>query len=146
MEQDLLLMGANALRKAALNNKAKEYILSDATLYKAIKKAADRYIGGETLDETILKVKHENKNGFKCSMEFMYRPGRVARQRSQPRSREHLPHGRQRTRLRVRDRPALSRPALRRQCHEHGVDAARPCAIVHHAANPAVHHLRAPRS
>ncbi len=71
MEQDLLLTGANALRKAALNNKAKEYILSDVALYRTIKKAADRYIGGETLDETILKVKHQNENGFKCSMEFM---------------------------------------------------------------------------
>ncbi len=71
MEQDLLQMGANALRKAALNNKAKEYILSDMGLYTTIKKAADRYIGGETLDETIIKVKGQNKNGFKCSMEFM---------------------------------------------------------------------------
>lgn len=71
MEQDLLQMGANALRKAALNNKAKEYILSDIGLYTTIKKAADRYIGGETLNETIFKVKDQNKNGFKCSMEFM---------------------------------------------------------------------------
>ena len=71
MEQDLLIMGANALRKAAMNNKAKEYILSDKGLYRTIKKAADRYIGGETLEETILKVKHQNKKGFKCSMEFM---------------------------------------------------------------------------
>ncbi len=71
MEQDLLQMGATALRKAALNNKAKEYILSDMGLYTTIKKAAERYIGGETLDETIIKVKDQNKNGFKCSMEFM---------------------------------------------------------------------------
>lgn len=71
MEQDLLQMGAKALRKAALNNKAKEYILSDVGLYNTIKKAADRYIGGETLAETIIKVKDQNKNGFKCSMEFM---------------------------------------------------------------------------
>ena len=71
MEQDLPQMGANALRKVALNNKAKEYILSDVGLYNTIKKAAERYIGGETLDETILKVKDQNKNGFKCSMEFM---------------------------------------------------------------------------
>ena len=71
MEQDLLQMGATALRKAALNNKAKEYILSDIGLYTTIKKAAERYIGGETLDETIIKVQDHNKNGFKCSMEFM---------------------------------------------------------------------------
>ncbi|WP_394774815.1 proline dehydrogenase family protein [Flavobacterium sp.] len=71
MEKDLLLMGANALRKAALNEQAKEYILSNEVLFKTIKKAADRYIGGETLEETIVKVKAQNKEGFKCSMEFM---------------------------------------------------------------------------
>lgn len=71
MEQDLLKMGAIALRKAALNEKAKEYILSDSGLYTTIKKAAERYIGGETLEETIIKVKDQNTNGFKCSIEFM---------------------------------------------------------------------------
>jgi proline dehydrogenase len=71
MEQELLNMGAAALRKAALNHKAKEYILSNEALYKTLKKAADRYIGGETLDETIQKVKLENGNGFKCSIEYM---------------------------------------------------------------------------
>ncbi|WP_435262037.1 proline dehydrogenase family protein [Tenacibaculum sp. nBUS_03] len=71
MEKELLKIGATALRKAALNNKAKDYILSDVVLYKTIKKAAERYIGGETLNETIQKVKDQNKNGFKCSMEFM---------------------------------------------------------------------------
>lgn len=71
MEQDLLQMGATALRKAALNHKAKEYILADIGLYTTIKKAADRYIGGETLNETIFKVKGQNKNGFKCSIEYM---------------------------------------------------------------------------
>lgn len=71
IEQDLLQMGAEALRKAALNDKAKDYILSDKGLYTAIKKAADRYIGGETLNETVIKVKAQNKMGFKCSIEFM---------------------------------------------------------------------------
>jgi len=71
MEKDLLLMGANALRKAALNEQAKDYILSNEVLFKTMKKAADRYIGGETLEETITKVKEQNKQEFKCSMEFM---------------------------------------------------------------------------
>ncbi|WP_271782515.1 proline dehydrogenase family protein [Aquimarina algiphila] len=71
MEQELLLMGANALRKAAVNEEAKDFILSNEALFKTIKKAANRYIGGETLEETILKVKHQNKNKFKCSIEFM---------------------------------------------------------------------------
>lgn len=71
MEKDLILLGANALRRAAMNNKAKEHILSNEILFRTMKKAADRYIGGETLEETILKVKTQNKDGFKCSMEFM---------------------------------------------------------------------------
>lgn len=71
MEQNLLILGANALRKAAMNEHAKEYILSNETLFKTIKKAADRYIGGETLQETLVKVEKQNKQGFKCSIEFM---------------------------------------------------------------------------
>ncbi|MCV9931088.1 proline dehydrogenase family protein [Flavobacterium sp. LS1R47] len=71
MDKDLILLGANALRRAAMNNKAKEHILSNEILFSTLKKAADRYIGGETLEETILKVKEQNKEGFKCSMEFM---------------------------------------------------------------------------
>lgn len=60
-----------ALRKAALNEVAKQYVLSDAVLFKILKKAADRYIGGETLQETISKVKIQNERDFKCSIEFM---------------------------------------------------------------------------
>lgn len=71
IEKDLLLMGASALRKAALNEQAKEYILSNEILFKTIKKAADRFIGGETLEETIVKVKDQNKQGFKTSIEYM---------------------------------------------------------------------------
>jgi proline dehydrogenase len=69
MEQYLLETGAAALKKAALNEKAKEYILSDPTLYAVLKKAANRYIGGENLEETLVKVKA--LNGLKCSIEFM---------------------------------------------------------------------------
>jgi proline dehydrogenase len=68
---ELLNIGSTALRKAALNTEAKEFILNNEALFKTIKKAADRYIGGETLEETIVKVIHQNKNGFKCSIEFM---------------------------------------------------------------------------
>ena len=70
-EQELLLMGAQALRRIAMNTEAKDFILSNDVLFKTIKKAADRYIGGETLEETIHKVKEQNKNDFKCSIEFM---------------------------------------------------------------------------
>lgn len=68
---ELYDIGARALRKAALNVEAKEFILNNEALFKTFKKAANRYIGGETLTETIDKVIQQNRNGFKCSMEFM---------------------------------------------------------------------------
>lgn len=68
---NLLSLGSEALRKAAMNQTAKQYVLENETLFKTLKKAADRYIGGETLSETVQKVLAENQKGFKCSMEFM---------------------------------------------------------------------------
>lgn len=67
----LLQQASAALRQAALNEEAKEYILANPVLFATLKKAADRYIGGETLAEMVEKVKLQNKNGFKCSIEFM---------------------------------------------------------------------------
>ncbi len=71
MDNVLLNIGSAALRKAALNTAAKDFILSNPTLFKTLKKAADRYIGGETLVETLGKVKTQNANKVKCSIEFM---------------------------------------------------------------------------
>ncbi|EMY60166.1 proline dehydrogenase family protein [Leptospira terpstrae] len=68
---ELLELGSKALRKAALNIDAKEYILKNEILFKTLKKAADRYSGGETLEETIPMVISENQIGNKCSIEFM---------------------------------------------------------------------------
>lgn len=69
MDKHLLQIGAQALRKAALNEDSKAYILNNPALFQLFKKAADRYIGGETLEETIVKVKAlENQ---KTSIEFM---------------------------------------------------------------------------
>jgi proline dehydrogenase len=70
MEQ-LLTTTAASLRKAALNEEAKQYILSNKPLFYTLKKAADRYIGGETLEETAEKAITQNGQGFKCSIEFM---------------------------------------------------------------------------
>ncbi|NSL86305.1 proline dehydrogenase family protein [Chitinophaga solisilvae] len=67
----LLNTGAAALKKAALNEDAKSFLLGNEVLFTLLKKAADRYIGGETLEETISKVLAQNRNGFKCSVEFM---------------------------------------------------------------------------
>ncbi|RYY31743.1 MAG: proline dehydrogenase [Sphingobacteriaceae bacterium] len=68
---NLLTIGAEALRKAALNQEAKDFLLNNQVLYKTLRKAADRYIGGETLGETVTKAIIENNRGFKCSIEFM---------------------------------------------------------------------------
>ncbi|NML39694.1 proline dehydrogenase [Chitinophaga sp. G-6-1-13] len=67
----LLSIGSAALKKAAFNEKAKEYVLDNPVLFNVLKKAADRYIGGETLEETLTKVIQQNRDGFKCSVEFM---------------------------------------------------------------------------
>ena len=71
MDKNLLNIGSAALRKAALNQEAKDFILSNPILFKTLKKAADRYIGGENLTETVVKVKTQNGNNVKCSIEFM---------------------------------------------------------------------------
>ena len=65
---DLLQIGATALKKAALNEEAKTFILNNKPAFQILKKAAQRYIGGENLEETIQKVIQENQNGYKCSI------------------------------------------------------------------------------
>ncbi len=71
VDKHLLDVGSQALKKAALNIDAKEFVLSNPVLFQTFKKAANRYIGGETLDETVIKVKAQNKEQYKCSIEFM---------------------------------------------------------------------------
>ena len=71
MSKELLKLVGIALQKAALNEEAKSYILSNPILFHTLKKAANRYIGGETLEETTNKVQVQNEKGFKCSIEFM---------------------------------------------------------------------------
>ncbi|MET0464168.1 MAG: proline dehydrogenase family protein [Chitinophagaceae bacterium] len=67
----LLQAGAAALRKAAMNPEAKQFLMDNPQLFQLLRKAADRYIGGETIEETILKVKNWNAQEMKCSIEFM---------------------------------------------------------------------------
>lgn len=62
---------AKALRKAAMNEEAKDYVLSHPELYALLRKAADRYIGGENLGQTLKKASAANAAGHKCSIEFM---------------------------------------------------------------------------
>ena len=68
---ELLNAATASLRKAAMNEQAKEYILHNEVLFKTLKKAANRYIGGENLQETVEKVLVQNRAGYRCGIEFM---------------------------------------------------------------------------
>lgn len=70
MDAALIKLGSEALKKAALNVEAKEFVLSNEVLFQTLKKAANRYIK-ETLEETVVEVKQQNGAGFKCSIEFI---------------------------------------------------------------------------
>ncbi len=71
MEQELLKIASDALKKAALNEDAKSFVLQNDKLFKTLKKAANRYIGGETIDEAVLTIKKFNENGFVVTTDFM---------------------------------------------------------------------------
>lgn len=43
-------LATKTLKRAALNEEAKDFVLKNEKLYSVLKKAANRYIGGETLD------------------------------------------------------------------------------------------------
>lgn len=60
-----------ALRKAALNEEAKTYLLSHPLLFNLLFKAARRYIGGETLDQALATRKALQAQNFMTSLEFM---------------------------------------------------------------------------
>jgi proline dehydrogenase len=71
MNTELLKIGTDALKKAALNEEAKKFVLENEKLFRTLKKAANRYIGGETLDETILSIRKLNNNGYFVTTDFM---------------------------------------------------------------------------
>ncbi len=71
MEQELLEIGAMALKRAALNEEAKNFVLQNEILFKTLKKAANRYIGGDTINETIISIRELNKKGFTVTTDFM---------------------------------------------------------------------------
>lgn len=68
---DLMAAGSAALRKAAVNEQAKHYILGDENLYRLFSKAASRYVAGETLDTAVARAAHYNGQGLAASIEFM---------------------------------------------------------------------------
>jgi proline dehydrogenase len=67
----LLKAAATSLRKAAMNEQAKAYVLNNNVIFNILKRAADRYIGGESLDEIVHKVHVHNLQGYRCGIEFM---------------------------------------------------------------------------
>lgn len=71
MDTNLLKIGADALKKAALNEEAKNFILQNEKLFNTLKKAANRYIGGETITEAILSIKKLNNKGYTVTTDFM---------------------------------------------------------------------------
>lgn len=64
-------LAGQALRKAALNEEAKEYLLHNPVLFNLLLKAARRYIGGETLTETLKTREALQNQGLMTSLEFM---------------------------------------------------------------------------
>lgn len=62
---------SEALKKAALNQDAKHYLLNNPTLFKMLLKGARRYIGGETLDEALETREKIQREGLLTSLEFM---------------------------------------------------------------------------
>lgn len=64
-------LAGQALKKAALNEQAKKYLLQNPILFKLLLKAAKRYIGGETLEETLQTRVSLQNQGLMTSVEFM---------------------------------------------------------------------------
>ncbi|MCE5318717.1 MAG: proline dehydrogenase family protein [Parachlamydia sp.] len=68
---DYRKQASEALKKAALNLEAKDYLLNNPLLFNLLLKAARRYIGGETLEEALETRKALQDQGFATSLEFM---------------------------------------------------------------------------
>lgn len=64
-------LAGKALRKAALNEEAKQYLLHHPTLFNLLLKAAGKYIGGETLEEALKTRQELQSQGLMTSLEFI---------------------------------------------------------------------------
>ncbi len=67
----LPLLAADALRKLARDESVKQRIESDPALFGLLKRAADRYIGGTTLDECLETVRRINRAGHAATADYM---------------------------------------------------------------------------
>lgn len=71
MSDELLRLGSEALKKAALNEEAKNFVLRHDQLFTVLKKAANRYIGGETLEEAVIAIQQLHQQGYQVTTDFM---------------------------------------------------------------------------
>jgi proline dehydrogenase len=62
---------AEALRHVALDETVKSYVLQHPPLYQALRHAAMRFIGGETLTQCIEITKSLNEQGYAATVDFM---------------------------------------------------------------------------
>lgn len=62
---------AEALRHLALDETVKSYVLEHPPLYRALRHAAMRFIGGETLSQCVAITKSLNEQGHAVSIDFM---------------------------------------------------------------------------
>ncbi len=68
---DLKSQVGDALRKAAINLQAKQYIMEHSELFDLLEKAARRYLGGNSLNEAITTVKELNRKGRMATVDYM---------------------------------------------------------------------------
>ena len=62
---------AESLRHIALDKKVKSYVLQHPPLYQALRHAAMRFIGGETLTQCVKITKSLNEQGHAVTIDFM---------------------------------------------------------------------------
>ena len=77
---------AEALRHIALDETVKSYVLQHPPIYQALRHAAMRFIGGETLEQCVNTAKSLNEQGCAVTIDFMgesTRNGSVAEQATQ---------------------------------------------------------------
>ena len=77
-ESDCELRAAAALRRIALNEDVKAYILQNSSLYRVLLRAALRFIGGETLPQCIEVARALNARGFATTIDYMGESTRTA--------------------------------------------------------------------
>jgi proline dehydrogenase len=69
--QALVDDAANALRQLALNEEAKDRICNDPVLSPFVRRVAQRYVAGQTMQDVLQRVDQINSRGHAASAEYM---------------------------------------------------------------------------